>query len=77
MAQIKTTVGETQAVVQYERDKYAMLFTEKLIKNDEGFWVENFDPERVVTCVDLDRAAINHLIRSLREARDKVFGKDE
>ncbi len=27
--------------------------------------------------VDLDRAGINRLIRSLRKARDSVFGRDE
>jgi len=27
--------------------------------------------------VDLDRAAINKLIRNLRRARDQAFGKDE
>ncbi len=27
--------------------------------------------------VDLDRDQINHLIRTLREARDRAFGRDE
>lgn len=34
------------------------------------------DPDTGVWA-DLDRAGINNLIRSLREARDKAFGKDE
>jgi hypothetical protein len=34
------------------------------------------DPDSGVWC-DLDRAGINNLIRSLREARDKAFGRDE
>lgn len=28
-------------------------------------------------CVGLDRDQVNQLIRSLREARDKAFGRDE
>ncbi len=36
------------------------------------------EPEWVgTTFVDLDRAGINKLIRALREARDKAYGRDE
>lgn len=35
------------------------------------------DPERVSYGPELDRAALNKLIRTLRRARDAAFGRDE
>lgn len=42
----------------------------------DGFKLESEHPESNGWFVNLDRSGINHLIRTLRKARDQAFGAD-
>ena len=77
-----TCYSNIRLVVTWSKDGVALSGEDKLTRLvDVGIeeWPEgatNVDvPEGIYT--HLDRDAINRLIRSLRRARDQVFGRDE
>lgn len=59
--------------VKWGRDTFVQLASINLSEDDK---LEEFEPE-AGWYVDLDRAMINKLIKSLRRARDQAYGADE
>lgn len=92
MAQINTYSpdGRERVGIHYERDRHVMLGVQRAEErpvmiagaqsaDDAGKPRTQFEFPEVEggLWMNLDRAGINNLIRSLREARDKAFGRDE
>lgn len=90
MAQINTYSpdGRERLCVQYDRDgAQVMVGAQRAI--EPKVTVNGEDAPGVTTStaptfddlggtwMSVDRAGVNNLIRSLREARDKAFGRDE
>lgn len=64
--------------VRWGRDQGYVQIVTKALSAHGGRWAESDDTH--VTdgfYVDLNRQAINKLIRDLRRARDQAFGRDE
>lgn len=65
--------------VMWNREGQMVQVVTKATDADGGRWIGD-SPETHFTdgmYVDLDRTAINRLIRNLRRARDNAFGRDE
>lgn len=65
--------------VRWGRDDNFIQIVTKATTADGGRFAENLSEHDVTDgfYVDLDRNAVNSLIRNLRRARDQAFGRDE
>lgn len=72
-----TPEGNARVCVTYERDHcLVQVGIQRAAPDPRTDGHPTYDADGG-TWTDLDRNGINRLIRALREARDKAFGKDE
>lgn len=68
--------GNARVCVQYDRDRSVTVGVQQATADPLTDGHPTYDADGGKWC-DLDRNGINTLIRALREARDKAYGKDE
>ena len=68
--------GNSRVCVQYEHGTQVTVGVQRATPDQRVDGLPTYDAD-AGQWSDLDRAGCNNLIRGLREARDKAFGRDE